>query len=132
VIKRFRSKRENGQTMVEFALVLPILLMLLLGVIQFGIAFNNYLAVTDAVRAGARQGAVARYLPPGDRCPSVEARVRESADNLDQAKLGVTCASSFAAGEDVTVSASYPYSISILGMVVKSGDLTATTTERVE
>ena len=48
--------------MVEFALVLPILLMLLLGVIQFGIAFNHYLAVTDAVRAGARQGAVARYL----------------------------------------------------------------------
>jgi Flp pilus assembly protein TadG len=132
VIKRFRSKRENGQTMVEFALVLPILLMLLLGVIQFGIAFNNYLAVTDAVRAGARQGAVARYLPPGDRCPSVENRVRESADNLDQAKLGVTCASTFVPGEDVTVSASYPYSINILGMVVKSGDLTATTTERVE
>jgi Flp pilus assembly protein TadG len=118
--------------MVEFALVLPILLMLLLGVIQFGIAFNNYLAVTDAVRAGARQGAVARYLPPADRCPSVVSRVRESADNLDQAKLGVTCASTFAAGEDVTVSASYPYSISILGMVVKSGDLTSTTTERVE
>jgi hypothetical protein len=131
-MKRFRSKRENGQTMVEFALVLPILLMLLFGVIQFGIAFNNYLAVTDAVRAGARQGSVARYLPPGDRCPSVESRVRDSADNLDQAKLDVTCASTFTAGEDVTVSASYPYSINILGMVVKSGDLTATTTERVE
>jgi hypothetical protein len=118
--------------MVEFALVLPILLMLLLGVIQFGIAFNNYLAVTDAVRAGARQGAVARYLPPGDRCPSVVSRVHESADNLDEAKLRVTCASSFVPGEDVTVSAFYPYDISILGMVVKSGDLTATTTERVE
>jgi hypothetical protein len=32
----------------------------------------------------------------------------------------------------VTVTASYPYSISILGMVVKSGNLTSTTTERVE
>jgi Flp pilus assembly protein TadG len=132
VIKRFRSKRENGQTMVEFALVLPILLMLLLGIIQFGIAFNNYLAVTDAVRAGARQGAVARYLAPGDRCASVENRVRESADNLDQAQLTVSCASTFNAGEDVTVSASYPYDIDILGMVVMSGNLTATTTERVE
>jgi Flp pilus assembly protein TadG len=132
VIKRFRSKRENGQTMVEFALVLPILLMLLLGVIQFGIAFNNYLAVTDAVRAGARQGAVARHLAPADRCPSVEDRVRESADNLDQSKLGVTCTSTFASGEDVTVSAEYPYQISILGLVVKSGDLTSTVTERVE
>jgi Flp pilus assembly protein TadG len=118
--------------MVEFALVLPILLMLLLGVIQFGIAFNNYLAVTDAVRAGARQGAVARYLPPADRCPSVVSRVRTSANNLTQSKLGVTCTSTFAAGEDVKVTASYPYSINILGMVVKSGNLTATTTERVE
>ena len=118
--------------MVEFALVLPILLMLLLGVIQFGIAFNHYLAVTDAVRAGARQGAVARYLPPSERCPSVVSRVRESAENLNQSDLSVTCASTFVASEDVTVSASYPYEISILGMVVKSGNLTATTTERVE
>lgn len=118
--------------MVEFALVLPILLMLLLGVIQFGIAFNNYLAITDAVRAGARQGAVARHLAPGDRCPSVVSRVRQSADNLDQGKLKVTCASTFVAGEDVKVSAEYPYQISILGLVVKSGDLTSTVTERVE
>jgi Flp pilus assembly protein TadG len=118
--------------MVEFALVLPILLLLLLGVVQFGIAFNNYLAVTDAVRAGARQGAVARYLPPAERCPSVVSRVRDSAENLTQSKLNVSCASTFAAGEDVTVTASYPYSISILGMVVKSGNLTSTTTERVE
>ena len=118
--------------MVEFALVLPILLMLLFGVIQFGIAFNNYLAVTDAVRAGARQGAVARYLPAADRCPSVVSRVRESADNLNQSNLNVTCASTFVPGEDVTVTASYPYEIDILGMVVKSGNLTATTTERVE
>ena len=35
-------------------------------------------------------------------------------------------------GEDVTVSAAYPYDISLLGFVVKSGDLTSTTTERVE
>jgi Flp pilus assembly protein TadG len=118
--------------MVEFALVLPILLMLLLGVIQFGIAFNNYLAVTDAVRAGARQGAVARYLPPAERCPSVEKRVRDSAQNLDLTKLKVFCTSTFNAGEDVIVSAEYPYEINILGMVVKSGNLTSKTTERVE
>ena len=118
--------------MVEFALVLPILMMLLLGVVQFGIAFNNYLAVTDAVRAGARQGAVARHLPPADRCPTVVARVRDSAENLDQSKLGVTCASTFVSGEDVTVSGQYPYQIKILGLVVKSGNLTSTVTERVE
>ena len=35
-------------------------------------------------------------------------------------------------GGDVTVQATYPYSISLLGVVVASGDLTSTTTERVE
>ena len=52
--------------MVEFALVLPILLLLVMGIIQFGIVFNNYVTLTDGVRAGARQAAVSRDLPdPG-------------------------------------------------------------------
>ncbi len=52
--------------MVEFAMVLPILLVLVFGIIQFGIVFNHYLTLTDAVRAGARQAAVSRTLPrPG-------------------------------------------------------------------
>ena len=48
--------------MTEFALVLPILLFLLLAIVQFGVVFNNYVTLTDAVRAGARKGAVARRL----------------------------------------------------------------------
>ena len=48
--------------MVEFAIVLPILLVLVFGIIQFGIVFNHYLTLTDAVRAGARQAAVSRTL----------------------------------------------------------------------
>ena len=58
--------------MVEFTLIFPVLAILLFGVIQFGIAFNNYLAVTDAVRAGSRQAAVARFLPASQRVPTVE------------------------------------------------------------
>ncbi len=42
---------------------LPILLLLVFGIIQFGILFNHYLTLTDAVRAGARQAAVSRTLP---------------------------------------------------------------------
>ncbi len=60
--KRFQFKNERGQTLTEFAIVLPILCLLLFGVIQFGIAFNNYITLTDAVRAGARKGAVGRHL----------------------------------------------------------------------
>jgi Flp pilus assembly protein TadG len=116
--------------MAEFTLVLPVLAILLFGVIQFGIVFNNYLAVTDAVRAGARQGAVAGSStnPSG----SVVSRVRSSASNLDQSKLQVSVSSTWAKGSDVTVSASYPFSINLLGLVVKSGRVSSTTTERVE
>ena len=53
-------KNERGQTMTEFAFVLPILLVLLFGIIQFGIIFNNYVALTDAARAASRKGAVSR------------------------------------------------------------------------
>jgi Flp pilus assembly protein TadG len=132
--KKFRKKREQGQTMAEFTLVLPVLAILLFGVIQFGIAFNNYLAVTDAVRAGARQAAVARHLPASEREAAVRAKVYASADGLDTSKLSVTVAASggWEPGSDVTVTASYPYSINLLGKVVKDGFLTSKTTERVE
>src|SRR6266516_952313 len=59
------SRSEKGQTMVEFAMVLPILCVLLFGVIQFGILFNNYITLTDAVRAGARKAIVSRALGAG-------------------------------------------------------------------
>ena len=55
--KRDKKRGQRGQTMVEFAIVLPIFLLLLLGIAQGGIAFNNYIQLTDATRAGARYGA---------------------------------------------------------------------------
>jgi Flp pilus assembly protein TadG len=45
---------ENGQAMVEFALVLPILLIVLLGIVDFGRAWNARQVITDAAREGAR------------------------------------------------------------------------------
>ena len=44
--------------MTEFVIVLPIFLLLLLGIAQLGIAFNHYIQLTDATRAGARFGAL--------------------------------------------------------------------------
>jgi Flp pilus assembly protein TadG len=128
--KRFSFKNQQGQSMTEFALVLPILVVLLFGVIQFGIVFNNYITVTDAVRAGARKGAVGRHIQNPDA--AVVQSVRDAATDLRQSDLNVTVASSWQAGETVTVTGSYPYSISLLGLVVKSGRLTSTTKERVE
>ena len=116
--------------MTEFALVMPILLLLLLGIIQFGIVFNNYLTLTDAVRAGARKGAVSRRtVNPTQLTTSA---VQNAATDLKASDLQVTVNSTFQQGDDVTVTASYPFSISLLGMVVKSGRLHSSTTERVE
>ena len=46
--------------MVEFALVVPILLLVVFAIIQFGMLYNNYITLTDATRVGARKGAVSR------------------------------------------------------------------------
>jgi Flp pilus assembly protein TadG len=134
------GRRQDGQALVEFAFVTPVLLLLVLGIIQFGILFNNYITLTDAVRAGARQAAVSRTLP--DPVGVTTTRVRRSAAGLDASKLTITVAANdpngppgntdWVQGGDVTVAARYPFSINLLGFVVKSGKLKAETTERVE
>jgi Flp pilus assembly protein TadG len=121
---------ERGQSITEFALALPILALLLFAVIQFGIVFNNYVTLTDATRAGARKGAVARRL--SNPVSATVTAVRNSATDLNQGNLNVTVTSTWQPAADVKVTATYPYSVSLLGMVVKSGRLSSTTTERVE
>jgi Flp pilus assembly protein TadG len=128
--QRISLRNQQGQSMTEFALVLPILAILLFGVIQFGIVFNHYITLTDAVRAGARKGAVGRHLQNPNA--AVRQAVRDAATDMDHGKLDIDVESSFAQGSDVEVTATYPYSINLLGVVVKSGRLSSTTKERVE
>lgn len=123
-------RSERGQALTEFALALPVLALLLFAVIQFGIVFNNYVTLTDATRAGARKAAVARRL--SDPTGSCVSAVRSSATDLKSGSLTANCQSTWQPGADVKVTATYPYQISLLGMVVKSGRLSSTTTERVE
>jgi Flp pilus assembly protein TadG len=143
ISKHNNGRNEKGQAMVEFAIVMPILFVLVFGIVQFGITFNHYLTLTDAVRAGARQAAVSRALP--DPAGAAESRVRSAAagslsDANDTSALVVTVTpydpasgqAQFAQGGDVTVTATYPYSINLLGFVVGGGRLTSQTTERVE
>ncbi len=125
-------RSENGQAAVELAFVLPLLIALLLAIVQFGIAFNNYITLTDATRAGARKAAVSRFA--GDNGASAVAAVKAAASDLDQTKLSVTVTSTdwTTPGSDVSVSATYPFSVNILGWSVTSGTLTSTTEERLE
>jgi Flp pilus assembly protein TadG len=138
---RSRSSREGGQAFVELALVLPVLLLLLLGVIQFGTIFRDYIALTDATRVGARQAAVARSIQPdSSRIPLVIAKVQRAAVNLDANKMSVTVTPvkidgvtpGWEASGDVTVRSTYPFKLNLFGMVVYDGLLQSRTTERVE
>jgi Flp pilus assembly protein TadG len=124
-------RNERGQTMVEFALVIPILCVVLFGILQFGALYNDYVTLTDATRVGARKAATSRH--EANPAAAAEAAARNSAKGLDAGDLDINVsASAWEHGETVTVEATYPYEIDLLGFVVASGDLTSETTERVE
>ena len=57
---RRRWKENRGQSFVEFAFIMPFLVFLVLGIVQFGRAWHNYLSITDAARVGAREAATHR------------------------------------------------------------------------
>ncbi|MCB0992846.1 MAG: pilus assembly protein [Acidimicrobiales bacterium] len=76
-----RSQRsEDGAVAAELALLLPILVMLLFGIIQFGLAYNRLQGVHAAAREGARVGSVS----PGNECA-------RAADALDGLSITATC-----------------------------------------
>lgn len=117
--------------MVEFVIALPLVLMLLFGIVQFGTVFNHDETITDAARAGARTAAVSRL--EADPAGLAEAAARASASGLDQSQLDVTVSDDgWVEGSNVTVTVSYPYTIDIFGLTVKTGELTSSTTERIE
>ena len=49
---------ERSQSLVEFSLVLPVLLLLALGIVDFGMGFKSYVELTNATREGARYAVV--------------------------------------------------------------------------
>ncbi|HET9199797.1 MAG TPA: TadE family protein [Dehalococcoidia bacterium] len=115
--KRHPGKdKESGQAIVEFAIVLPLLLILLFGVIDFGRALQTYITINNASREGARLGAI---NPEAD----IEGKVRDAAGAFDNDSL--TVAVDFpdgeASGESVVVDVDYEYSfITPLGSFVES------------
>lgn len=82
-----RAAREDAAVaLVEFALVIPLLLVLLIGALDFGRAVNAYVTVNAAAREGARQAA----LNPGLSEEQIRATVRERSVPLDSSKVDVS------------------------------------------
>ena len=83
-----KEKAEGGQALVEFALVLPILMLLIIGIIKGGLLFNNYLQLTDSVRTGARVLAIERGQ--GAPCGAAANEVVSAAGGLDGSKISMS------------------------------------------
>lgn len=66
------GRGERGSSLVEFALVLPLLLLVFAGIVDFGFLFQRYEVVTNAAREGARLAVL-----PGYSSADVDARVRD-------------------------------------------------------
>jgi Flp pilus assembly protein TadG len=120
----------GGSPAVEFALIAPLLLMLLMGIIQFSIAFNNNIELTEAVRTGARNFAISRAIASATPYSTTISTIAASAGNLTAASITVTvsvagtscstdsaCATalSTAAGGTAVVTATYPCNLSVMG-----------------
>jgi len=58
---RGRVRGERGAAMVELALVLPLFVLLVFGVVEFGVVYNNDITLRQGAREAARQGAVGNF-----------------------------------------------------------------------
>jgi Flp pilus assembly protein TadG len=139
---------EAGSPAVEFAMIAPVLLTLLAGIIQFGVGLNNYIELTAAVRSGGRNLAISRTSGASTPYTTTISTIEGSAPNLTTGSLSVsmtvngtscstdsTCSAALntAAGDTATVTASYPCNLTVMGVnFAPSCTLSAQTSDLVE
>jgi Flp pilus assembly protein TadG len=81
---------ERGASAVEFALLVPLLVMLVFGVINFGIVLAQKQSLSSAARAGARLGSVNLYEADSHNCGKVIDQTRAEAQTIAMAGTSVT------------------------------------------
>jgi len=152
---RARARHERGQALIEFAIVLPVLLTLVFGVITFGITLNNYMMLTSATSVGAQLLSISRDQTT-DPCQTTAQAVYNAAPLLAQANLKFTivlwqtpstsitevnnvanpsCSggkSDLTQSQSAQVTVTYPCNLSFIGFSMANCNLTAKTTEVVQ
>ncbi|MFD1020639.1 TadE/TadG family type IV pilus assembly protein [Thalassobacillus hwangdonensis] len=123
-------KSRSGQSLVELALILPILLIILFGIVDFGRLFHAYLTIDHAGREAARAASVQ------NDDSTIIAKARASTAGLDSDQLTVTLSpgGSRPSGSEVTITLSYQigFITPLVSSLASPLTLTDTTTMRVE
>lgn len=103
-------RNEKGQSLIEFAILLPFLLLLLMGILEFGIMLNSYLTIHNSAREGARLGIVA----------ASDIEIKELITNIspnlnaDNILVNITPSEgSRKSGDTITVDVIYNYQVTI-------------------
>jgi Flp pilus assembly protein TadG len=144
--KRIGAGNERGQSLIEFSLVFPLLMLILTGQLAFGFALHNYVVLTNAVNVGTQLLAISRGQTT-DPCATASGAVDNAALGLTAASLsftysingtsysGTTCtsaASSMVQGAAAQVTATYPCTLAIYSMNISSCTLRSQTTEIIQ
>lgn len=125
-------KNKKGQSIVELAIVLPILLIILMGIFEFGRVMNAYMVITNASREGARLASV------GESYSTVIEKIETSTYPLDVNKLQINISPSELSksrGDSVKVNITYDIDIIIpviQNLVPNPMHLESQTTMRIE
>ena len=120
MMKRFRADR-TGQNLVEFALVVVMLLLLVVGICEFGRAWNLYQILANASREGARLAS----LPSGfTTAAAVSSTVKSylTTGNVDASKATVAIGGAGVdggTGTQVSITVTYPYKFGYVGPIVR-------------
>lgn len=116
----FVERRDKGAALVEFAILLPILLLLLMGMVEFGRAYNAQITLTQASREGVRVLAITK-----DSAAAVSATENVAATTLNVSQLSVTT-TTCNSGDPTSLTAAYPFTYDIPLFGTATIDLSAT------
>lgn len=125
-------RNDKGQSLVEFSLIIPIIVLMIMAIIEFGLMFNAYLTINNSSREGARYAAV------GGTDAEIVAKIISTAPKLKSEYISVSIVPSEAnrsRGETVTVYVTYDYKVLIplMSTIIDNiVDLNAQTSMRVE
>jgi len=122
-LRFFRPGGEDGSSLFEFALILPLLSMLLVGIILGGVTFYDYVTLAEAVAVGARS--LSTNAGTSTPCTTAETALTNAATSLKTSSVTISisfpstnthsdsCAGTLYGGDSAMVNATYPCNMTI-------------------